>query len=154
MENILPQVGVIQSMGIMAGPLRPDLRVAMIATRDIGAAAGDALLKLDFAGKQVRELLGAREVTYSELAKLVGAAIGKADLTYKQVPPEQLKPVLMQIGMSANMADLLLEMSASLNSGYMKPQEARAPQNTTPTTIETFVAEVFVPAYRGKAAGA
>ena len=154
MENILPQVGVIQSMGIMAGPLRPDLRVAMIATRDIGAAAGDALLKLDFAGKQVRELLGAREVTYSELAKLVGAAIGKADLTYKQVPPEQLKPVLMQIGMSPNMADLLLEMSASLNSGYMKPQEARSPQNTTPTTIETFVAEVFVPAYRGKAAGA
>jgi hypothetical protein len=60
----------------------------------------------------------------------------------------------MQTGMSANMADLLLEMSASLNSGYMRPQEARSPQNTTPTTIETFIAEVFVPAYRGKAAGA
>ncbi len=56
--------------------------------------------------------------------------------------------------MSSSMADLLLEMSDSLNSGYMKVLEPRSPKNTTPTTIETFVAEVFVPAYRGKAARA
>jgi uncharacterized protein YbjT (DUF2867 family) len=154
MENILPQAGVIQSMAIMAGPLRPDLPLAMIATRDIGAAAADFLLKLDFAGKQPRELLGARDVTYSEVAKVVGAAIGKPDLTYKQFSSAQLKPVLTQMGMSPNMVDLLLEMSDSLNSGYMRPLEQRSPKNTTPTTIETFVAEVFVPAYRGKAASA
>ena len=56
--------------------------------------------------------------------------------------------------MSSSMADLLLEMSDSLNSGYMKALEPRSPKNTTATTIETFVAEVFVPAYRGKAARA
>ena len=154
MENTLPQVGLIQSMGMMAGPLRPDLRVPMIATGDIGAAAADALSKLDFTGKQTRELLGDRDVTYSEVARIIGAAIGKPDLTYKQLPAAQLKPALMQMGMSANMADLLLEMTDSLNSGYMKALEPRSPKNTTPTTIETFVAEVFVPAYRGKAARA
>jgi uncharacterized protein YbjT (DUF2867 family) len=154
MENMLSQVGVIQSMGIIAGPLRPDLPLPMIATRDIGAAAADALLKLDFAGKQSRELLGARDVTYLEVAEIIGAAIGIPDLTYKQFSSGQLKPVLTQMGMSPNMADLLLEMSDSLNSGYMKAQEARSPRNTTPTTIETFVAEVLVPAYRGKAARA
>jgi uncharacterized protein YbjT (DUF2867 family) len=154
MENLLPQVGVIQSMGIVAGPLRPDLSLTMIATRDIGAAAADTLLKLDFVGKQTRELLGARDVTYSEVAKIIGAAIGKPDLAYKQLSAAQLKPALMQMGMSSNMADLLFEMSDSLNSGYMKPLEPRSPKNTTPTTIETFVAEVFVPAYRGKAARA
>jgi uncharacterized protein YbjT (DUF2867 family) len=154
MENILLQAGVIQSMGIMAGPLRPDLPLAMIATRDIGAAAADFLSKLDFSGKQSRELLGPRDVTYSEIAKVVGAAIGKPDLTYKQFSSAQLKPVLTQMGMSSNMVDLLLEMTDSLNSGYMKALEQRSPRNTTPTTIETFVAEVFVPAYRGKAARA
>ncbi|MCU1343080.1 MAG: hypothetical protein JWN92_2503 [Candidatus Acidoferrum typicum] len=154
MENILPQAGVIQSMGIMAGPLRPDLPLAMIATRDIGAAAADFLSKLDFAGKQSRELLGPRDVTYSEVARVVGAAIGKPDLTYKQFSSAQLKPVLTQMGMSSNMVDLLLEMTDSLNSGYMKALEQRSPKNTTPTTIETFVAELFVPAYRGKAARA
>jgi uncharacterized protein YbjT (DUF2867 family) len=154
MENLLPQVGLIQSMGMMAGPLRPDLRVPMIATRDIGAAAADSLSKLDFTGKQTRELLGARDVTYSEAARIIGAAIAKPDLTYQQLPVAQLKPALMQMGMSANMADLLLEMSDSLNSGYMRALEPRSPRNTTPTTLETFVAEVFVPAYRGKAARA
>jgi len=154
MENMLPQVGLIQSMGMMAGPLRADLRVPMIATRDIGAAAADSLSKLDFTGKQTRELLGARDVTYSEVARIIGAAIAKPDLTYKQLPAAQLKPALVQMGMSASMADLLLEMSDSLNSGYMRALEPRSPKNTTPTTLETFVAEVFVPAYRGKAARA
>jgi len=154
MENLLPQAGLIQSMGMTAGPLRADLRVPMIATRDIGAAAADSLSKLDFTGKQTRELLGARDVTYSEVARIIGAAIAKPDLTYKQLPAAQLKPALMQMGMSASMADLLLEMSDSLNSGYMKALEPRSPKNTTLTTLETFVSEVFVPAYRGKAARA
>jgi hypothetical protein len=44
-------------------------------------------------------------------------------------------------------------MSEALNSGYMVPLEPRSAQNTTPTSIETFVAEVFVPRFTGKAAG-
>jgi uncharacterized protein YbjT (DUF2867 family) len=151
MENLLPLAGVIKSMGIMAGPVREDLPLPMIATRDIGAYAADALLKLDFVRKSTRELQGPRDVTYAEASKIVGAAIGKADLTYKLAPAAQLKPMLMQMGMSSNMADLLLEMDGALNSGHMKMLEPRSAANTTPTTLETFVAEVFLPAYRGKA---
>jgi uncharacterized protein YbjT (DUF2867 family) len=154
MENLLPQVGVIQSFGIVAGPVRPDVPLPMIATRDIGAVAADALLKLDFNGKQLRELQGPRDVTYDQFAKIVGAAIGKPDLKYQQLPAAQLKPALTQMGMSANMVDLLFEMTGSLDSGYMKMLEPRSPANSTPTTLETFVAEAFVPAYKGIAARA
>jgi uncharacterized protein YbjT (DUF2867 family) len=154
MENILPQVGVIQVLGSVAGPLRSDLPLPMIATRDIGTVAAEALLKLDFEGKRPRELHGARDVTYEEVAKIIGAAIGKPSLAYKQLPAEQLKPALTKMGMSSNMADLLLEMTDALNSGHMKALEPRSPMNTTPTTLEAFVAEIFVPAYRGKAARA
>jgi uncharacterized protein YbjT (DUF2867 family) len=154
MENLLPQAGVIKSIGSMAGPLREDLPLPMIATRDIGAFAAEALLKLDFVRKSAHELQGPRDVTYAEVARIVGAAIGKADLAYKPLPAAQLKPALMQMGMSANMADLLLEMADALNSGRMKALEPRSPATTTPTTLETFVAEVFLPAYRGQAAGA
>jgi uncharacterized protein YbjT (DUF2867 family) len=149
MENILPQVGVIKSFGEMAGPVKGDLPLPMIATRDIGAVAADALLKLDFKGKRPRELQGAGEVTYEDVVRIVGAAIGKPDLAYKQMPAEQLKPALLQMGMSSSMADLLLEMADALNSGYMRTLEPRSPQNTTPTSLETFVSEVFVPTYRG-----
>jgi uncharacterized protein YbjT (DUF2867 family) len=154
MENLLPHVGVIKSTGGMAGPVKGDLPLPMIATRDIGAVAADALLKLNFVGKSAPELQGARDVPYAEVAKIVGAAIGKPDLAYKQIPAAQLKPVLMQMGMSSNMADLLLEMADSLNSGHMKAIEQRSQANTTPTALETFIAETFLPAYRGKASSA
>jgi uncharacterized protein YbjT (DUF2867 family) len=154
MENVLAQAGIIPSLGFMATPLRADLALPMIATRDIGAAAADLLAKLNFSGKQTRELLGARNVSYEEAAKVIGPAIGRPELTYRQVPGAQAKPAMMQLGMSESMVDLILEMCEALNSGHMKPLEPRSAQNTTPTTIETFVADVFVPAYRGRAARA
>jgi uncharacterized protein YbjT (DUF2867 family) len=154
MENLLPQVGVINSFGFVAGPVRGDLPLPMIATRDIGAVAANGLLKLNFQGKQVRELQGAREVTYNQVANLIGSAIGKPGLIYQQLPPVQLKPALLQMGMSNNMADLLIEMADSLNTGHMRSLEPRSAATTTPTTIETWLNEVFVPAYRGKAATA
>jgi len=154
MENLLPQIGVIQNLGVVGGPLRGDLKIAMIATRDIGAAAAEALLKLDFHGQQPRELLGQRDVTYQEVASIIGNAIGKPGLSYMQFGPAQLKPALLQMGMSPSMADLLLEMSEALNSGYMAALEPRSAHNTTPTSIESFLAGEFVPRFTGKAAGA
>jgi len=154
MENLLPQVGIIQSMRFMAGPVREDVPLPMIATQDIGSVSGELLAKSDFTGKQTRELLGPRHITYPEVARILSAAIRKPDLTYRQVPNAVLKPAMMQMGMSSNVADLMLEMFEALNTGHMKSREPRSPQNTTPTTLESFAAEVFAPAYRAKAAGA
>ena len=154
MENLLPQVGVIQSFGFLGGPVRDDLPLPMIATRDIGAVAAELLLTGDFSGKQPRELLGPRDVTYTEVASIIGKAIGRPGLSYRQLPAWQLKPALVQMGMSSSMADLLLEMTEALNAGYMAPLETRSERNTTPTAIETFVTKEFVPRFQSKAAGA
>jgi hypothetical protein len=54
----------------------------------------------------------------------------------------------MQLGMSENTANLILELSAALNSGHVRALEERSAQNTTPTSYETFVAEEFVPRYQ------
>jgi len=62
--------------------------------------------------------------------------------------------VLIQMGMSGNLADLILEMAGSLNSGYMRALEARSATNTTPTSFETFVAEEFLPLYKQQPAAA
>ena len=154
MENTLAQIGIIRSFGIMAGPVRADVPLPMIATGDIGVAAAEALLRLDFHGQQTQELLGARNVTYAEGAKVIGTAIGKPDLTYTQLPDEQVIQAMTGMGISRNMAQLLCEMSAAINNGYMRPLEPRSEKNTTPTTLEAFVQEVFVPAYKGQAAKA
>jgi len=148
MENTLPQVGVIRSLGSVAGPLSPALKLPMIATRDIGNAAADALLRRDFRGKQTRELQGQRDLDYTEITSIIGKAIGKPSLGYIHAPDEQLRPAFAQMGMSPSFVGLLLEMAGALNSGHMKALAARTAENTTPTSYETFVNEQFVPAYQ------
>ena len=154
MENTLAQVEVIRHFAMTAGPLRADLLVPMIASQDIGAIAADALLKLDFTGQQTRELLGSRDLSYNEATRIIGAAIGKPDLAYLQLPGSQFIQALTTMGMSQNFAELILEMSDALNDGRMKALQPRSPANTTPTSFEAFVQERFLPLYRGRAAGA
>src|SRR6266536_1333823 len=147
-ENTLPQVGAIRMTGNVVGPLRPDLKLGMIATRDIGAVAADALLRLEFRGKQTQELQGQRDLSYTELAAIIGKAIGKPSLGYVQAPNEQMKAAMAQMGMSENLVGLILEMAGALNAGHMRALEPRSARNTTPTSYETFVAEEVVPAYK------
>jgi len=152
MENISPQAGVIRMLGNMAGPVRPDLKLPMISTGDIGEAAAEALVRGDFRGKQTKELQGQREIDYNEAAELIGKAIGKPSLGYIQAPNDQLRAAMVHMGLSTNMVELILEMAGALNSGHMRALETRSAANTTPTSFETFVEEEFAPAYRELAA--
>jgi uncharacterized protein YbjT (DUF2867 family) len=147
MENTLAQVGLIQKMGITAGPLRADLQIPMIATRDIGVRAAEELQRLDFHGQQTPELLGQRDITLTEVAAIIGKAIGRPGLTYTHVPDEQVREAMMQLGLTRNLADLLIEMAHAMNSGHMRALETRSPKNTTATSYETFVQEEFVPLF-------
>ena len=147
MENTLAQASIIRMLNSAGGPLRADLKVPMIATRDIGVAAAERLLQLDFQGHQTRELLGPTDLDMNQVAAIIGKAIGKANLKYVQIPDAQVRGALLQLGMSDNMANLLLEMTASLNNGHMRALEPRSKANSTPTPFEVFVAEEFLPLY-------
>jgi uncharacterized protein YbjT (DUF2867 family) len=150
MENSMAQAMIIRMLGKTAGPLLPDLKVPMIATEDIGAAAAQALLNVDFRGQQTRELLGQRDLSYNDITAILAKALEKSDLSYVQLPDEQLRPALQQMGLTANVAGLILELSAALNSGHVRALEPRTPANTTATSYETFVKEKFLPAYKGQ----
>jgi uncharacterized protein YbjT (DUF2867 family) len=154
MENTLGQAGAIKMLGKTAGPLRGDLKLPMIATRDIGNAAADLLAALDFTGKEARELLGQRDLDMNEATRIIGQAIEKPALSYVKLPDLMMKPAFIQMGMSSNIAGLILEMAGALNSGHMRALEPRSSRNTTPTTFETFVQEQFVPVYRGQSQAA
>jgi len=153
MENLLQYVGLIKTMGMLAGTLRSDLPIAMIATRDISAVAAEELAQRQFSGKQTRELLGPRDVTMHEAATIIGSAIDRK-LSYTQLPAMMVKPAMLQMGLSSQAAGMLLEMMESMNTGWMKALEARSARTNTQTMLETFAADVFLPAYQGRAARA
>lgn len=152
MENLFPFVGLIKSMGMLAGTMRGDSVQPWIATRDIGGVAAEALRARNFSGSSTRELLGPRDLTWNEVAAVVGKAIGKPGLSYSQFPAIMVRGPMKQLGMSADFVENVLEMHDAVNSGHMRALETRGASNTTPTTIEEFVEKEFVPKYTAKSA--
>jgi len=151
MENNLAAIDMIRGMGIFGHALLPDLKLPLIATRDIGAYAAQRLLDLDFSGKQTRELLGERGLTMAEATAVIARNIGKPDLRYEQFSYDQVQQALTQAGFSPKKAAVYIEMFQAINAGLLAAQEPRSSQNSTPTSFEKFVQDVFAPAYRGKA---
>jgi uncharacterized protein YbjT (DUF2867 family) len=146
LENTLGQAGAVIQTGAMASPVRADLPVPMIATRDIAAYALRRLLALDFTGRKVQYLLGAAEYTYAEVARVLGRAIGKPDLAYRQLPYEVAKQVFLGIGWSENVADRMIEFVKAMNEGRVLSAHVRDKESTTATTLEHF-APVFKAVY-------
>ena len=154
MENNLAVIGMIQGMGLVGNALIPDLKLPMTATRDVGDYAAQRLLHLDFSGKQTRELLGERDLSMTEVTAVIGRAIGKADLPYRQFSYDQVEHALTDLGVPPKGAALYVEMYKAINEQVVVALEPRSPENTTPTSFETFVQDVFVPMYRGQARSA
>lgn len=154
LENHLAAISMIHMMGMYGGALKADLRIPMVATRDIGAYAAERLLKLDFNGKQTRELLGERDLSMNEVTSVIAKALNNAELRYAQFPYDQVQQVLVQMGTPPKTAAYFIEMFQGINNGTVVATEPRSAENTTSTSIETFVKEVFVPAYQGMAVGA
>jgi uncharacterized protein YbjT (DUF2867 family) len=151
MENNLAAIGMIHGMGIFGNALLPDLKLPMAATRDVGDYAAQRLLHLDFSGKQTRELLGERDLSMTEATEVIARGIGKPDLRYQQFPYNQVQQALTQLGVPPKGAAMYIEMYKAINAGVLVPLEPRSRDNTTPTSFERFVQDVFAPAYHGKA---
>lgn len=154
MENLFMSISPMRSMGVLPGGLTDDVSMPWIATKDIGVYAAARLAARDFSGSSIQELHGQRDLSMKEVASIVGKAIGKPDLGYMQVPFMMLEPALVQMGLPKPTAALLIEMWKGANAGLIVPLEQRSAKNTTPTKIETFVTEVFAPAFLGKTASA
>jgi len=151
MENNLTAIDMIHGRGLFGHALRPDLKLPMIATPDVGDYAAQRLLDLDFSGKQTRELLGERDLSMTEATALIARGIGKPGLRYEQFPYHHVQQVLEQMGMPPKKAAVYIEMFKAINAGVLAAQEPRSTENSTPTSFGQFVQDVFVPAYHGKA---
>ena len=139
MENNLAAIDMIHGIGLFGHALLPDLKLPMIATRDVGDYAAQRLLDLDFSGNQTRELLGERDLSMTEATAVIARGIGKPDLRYEQFPYHQVQQALTQTGFSPRKAEVYIEMFQAINAGVLAAQELRSPQNSTPTSFEKFV---------------
>ena len=89
----------------------------------------------------------------TEVAAILGKAIGNSGLKYVQAPDDQLRAAMLQMGMSEDLAAHLLEMKhvdeLRTHKGAWEPRSAH---NSTPTSFVTFAHQEFLPQYKGKSA--
>lgn len=147
-ENSFSFIPVIKQAGIAGGfPIRGDLKVPMVATQDIAAVAAERLMTLDFTAQTHEFVLGPCDMSFADMAAIIGTAIEKPQLPWVDFSYADAKAGLMQAGFSNSAADAMVGMSKSINEGsYFGDDLQRTGQNTTPTTFESFVSQ-FVAAY-------
>jgi uncharacterized protein YbjT (DUF2867 family) len=152
MENLLMSIDLIKSRGIIGSAIRGDIKLPMIATKDIAAAAAERLLKKDFSGSAIRELLGQRDLSMIEATSVIGKKLNKSGLTYIMFAADDAEKGMVSAGLSPDMSRLYVEMSTAFNEGRITRAVKRTAQNTTPTSLEEFCDERFVPLYKEKKA--
>ena len=148
MENHLWHLDTIKSLSSIFMPLSGDVTMPMIATVDIAERAARLITRPAPSRPTIVPLHGPKDYSLDECAKIIGRVIGK-EVRHVQVPPAKAKEAMIGIGATENVADTMLEMYAGLQAGKVTDEVKRSPETTTPTTFETFVKDVLVPALKG-----
>jgi uncharacterized protein YbjT (DUF2867 family) len=117
LRSFYAALDTIRHEGVVVGSVAPEAKVPMIAAADIAAVATEALHERNWSGAVVCELIGPGDLTYIEAAAAIGAAIGRPDLQYVQLPDEELVAILTDAGFSPDFAALFVEFNQALSEG-------------------------------------
>lgn len=147
MENLFQGIPSISQMNKYFGTIRPEVRMPMVATKDIAARAAFLLMNPDFDGPNIEYLLGQRDITHEEALRAIGEAIGKPDIEYVYSDPQEARHAMVGSGMTEDWANAFLEMAEAMNNGTISSTLARDKSNTTPTSIEDFARTAFLDEY-------
>ncbi len=144
MENFYGSIALIKR-DMFGSAMRGDIKIPLIATRDIGTVAAKYLLNLSFSGVSIVELLGQRDLTMTDVARILGKAVGKPNLKYTQFSYEDAEKAMIQGGLSAEMTRAYIEMSKAVNDGLLYGGIVRTTEKSTDTSFEEF-SKMFVSA--------
>ncbi len=151
MENYLTSLDSIVRDGAIFLPVSADVRVPMVATRDIAAAAAEILQDPSPPPRQIVPLAGPKDYSFGEAAEIIGQAIGYR-LEHVRISGDQARQHLIDSGASPNVADRLVAMYDAIERGIMVGEQPRDRQMATPTMLEQFAQAVLAPAVQRIAA--
>lgn len=118
--NLFGQIGAIKHMGFITSAQPGSHKLVLTHTDDIADVAADRLLKLDFTGFTIQNIGSDDSHTWDEVAKILGAAIGKPELPYVESTDEQSRQGLLQAGLSPVIVEGYVAMGQALRSGKME----------------------------------
>ncbi|MEM6765487.1 MAG: NAD(P)H-binding protein [Bacteroidota bacterium] len=115
--NLFQYVELIKSAGVMSSNLAADDVNVWVSIEDIADSIVKEVNSLPN-GRKV-QYVASEEVTYKELARTLGLAIGKPNLKWVQITNDELQARLIEVGMQPKIAEKMVEMYASIHSGLL-----------------------------------
>jgi uncharacterized protein YbjT (DUF2867 family) len=117
MENILGSLDAMRSQRMLPSFLSANVRIAMVATADIGAQAA-SLLRHGQTAERMVELAGPSEYSFADVGVAFGRALKQA-VQVVEVPAAQHFATFKSFGMPEVYARGYVELNAVLSSGSM-----------------------------------
>lgn len=115
--NLLSFIPVIKSQGAIITNYGGNEKEPWVSPTDIAAKIAEAITQ-PFEGRSVH-YIASDEMSPNELAALLGAAIGKPDLRWMEVPDDQLLNSMTSAGIHPQAARGLVEMNAGRRGGKL-----------------------------------
>ena len=146
-SNFLANAGMVKHMSIIGGNFGgEDFKMTLADTNDIAEVAAEELLNLNFSGKTIR-YIASDERNTSEIAQVLGKAIGKPGLPWVVFSNDQAFDGMLQAGLPAEIAKNYAEMGNAIQTGIMTEDYWKNhPSSFGKTKLEDF-AKVFAAIY-------
>jgi uncharacterized protein YbjT (DUF2867 family) len=145
--NLLASIPMVKGMNILGSNIsKATDKIILTHPEDIADVAADELLNLRFTGHAVR-YIASDERTGVDVAKALGAAVGKPDLPYVEFNDDDTLNGLKSAGLPEEVAKNYTEMGHALRTGAMvEDYHKNPPQQLGQTKLEAF-AQQFAAAY-------
>jgi uncharacterized protein YbjT (DUF2867 family) len=116
--NLMGFVGMIKAAGFIGANYGGEDRLPMVAPVDIAAAIADEITK-PASGINVRYVIS-DDRSCSEVAHVLGTAIGKSDLQWLTLTNDQMKEGLEHNGVPPHISANLVELGGAIHSGILR----------------------------------
>ena len=144
--NFLANAGMVKHMGIIGGNYGENAKLVLVHPNDIAEVAAEEIQDLKFKGKSIRYIVS-DEKTTSEVAAILGKAVGKPELLWVNFKDEETLGGMLQAGVPEEIAKNYAEMGSAMRSGEMDSDYLKnKPTNFGKTKLEAF-APVFAAVY-------
>jgi uncharacterized protein YbjT (DUF2867 family) len=147
MQNLLANAADLAHRSVLALPYSRDHDIPWISVRDIAAAAVRYLCDGTWTGQWYVNLMGARNYTGEELAKILGDFL-RRPVAYEQVSVERQCAVLAAAGLAEPIVSEMAELFVALGDPDGVYATARTHDAATATDFASFVAQELLPKIR------
>lgn len=145
MENTARQVGVMLEKGALFGPIAPDRKLPLTATRDMSTAAARVLNDHGWSGRLELPVLGPEDLSFNDQAAIISEVTGHT-VRYQQISFDQFEQQVLGRGATESFAQGYVDMYRAKDEG-MDNVAARSADIRYTTTFRQFCEEQLKPAF-------